>query len=194
MKKNYCLAFVCVLFFGMFLDCTAVYGALLKNRSRQQSKPVQAAVPRDQRINGNRLAPPPIDPGYNQPTQTVRPPVTPSPVVPPPVTPGKNPTSGYQTQIAGNGVRISKIYPNTTASTLTHSAGKQIRLEPGDHLISINGFQIRSDADFKRIVAGLPRNSSVSVEVIDRRTSLREIFYGRMDVSSSLRFGLSLTE
>ena len=111
-----------------------------------------------------------------------------------PVGSGQSPTSGYQPQSSNRGVRIAKIYPNTTASTLTHSSGRNLRLETGDYLASINGQPIQSDADFKKIVAGLPRNSDVSVEVIDRRTSQREVFHGRMDVSSSLRFGLSLAE
>lgn len=121
-------------------------------------------------------------------------PPAPKPSPAPTPSPSPAPTLPIIPQTTNKGVRISKIYPNTTASTLTHSVGKNIRLESGDRLTSINGIPIRSDADFKRIVADLPRNSHVSVEVIDRRTSLREVFYGRMDVNSSLRFGLALTE
>ena len=92
------------------------------------------------------------------------------------------------------GVRIAKVYPNTTASSLTDSAGKRLRLEPGDFLCSINDIPIRSDADLKRIIADLPRGSYVQVEVIDRSSSQRLILHGQADVSSSSRFGVSLAE
>ena len=90
------------------------------------------------------------------------------------------------------GVRIARVYPNTTASSLRNSAG--LRIEANDYLCSINGQEIRSDAEFKRIVASLPRNSDVTVEILDHRTKKMMTFSGTMDVSSQLRFGMSLIE
>jgi len=86
------------------------------------------------------------------------------------------------------GVRIGRVLPNTTATRLTNSAtGRSVTLEAGDYLASINGQTVRAIGDATRIIAGLPRNSNVSIEIIDRRTSQRMILIGRLDVSPRQR-------
>ncbi|MCL2709998.1 MAG: hypothetical protein FWE95_03870 [Planctomycetaceae bacterium] len=91
------------------------------------------------------------------------------------------------------GVRIGRVYPNTTATRLTNSAtGRRAIPETGDRLVSINGQEVRAMWDATRIISGLPRNSNVSIEIIDRRTSQRMTLHGRLDVSPSRRFGVDL--
>ena len=107
--------------------------------------------------------------------------------------PRQSPPPPPPPELQNPGVRIGRVYPNTTATRLTNSAtGRSVIPETGDRLVSINGQEVRAMWDATRIIAGLPRNSNVSIEIIDRRTSQRMTLHGRLDVSPGRRFGVDL--
>ena len=110
--------------------------------------------------------------------------------------PGNNFGNPPRSATPGNvGIRIGRVVPNSTATRLTNSAtGRSVTLEAGDFLASINGQEVRAIGDASRIISELPRNSNVSIEIIDRRSSRRMTLTGRLDVSSRQRLGINLVE
>jgi hypothetical protein len=72
---------------------------------------------------------------------------------------------GITEAMQNGGVRVTKVYPNTTATKLKDTNGNKFALEPGDIICVFNNQPIRTVAELKRIVESLPQNSPVRVTV-----------------------------
>jgi len=99
------------------------------------------------------------------------------------------------------GVRISAVFPATTAANLRDEKGRPARLKPNDIIYGVT-YGVTGDTEYiniKNNVTHLPdvisrmeRNGEIWIKVIDADTGLWKVLTGKLDYGTQARFGVSL--
>lgn len=88
------------------------------------------------------------------------------------------------------GLQITRIHHGTSATDLQTPSGQDIRLEPGDGLIAINGERLRDIAHFQEVVRQMPRGARFTLTILNKRDGQSLELVGRLDRGGGYRLGL----